>query len=97
MEIEFDPEKAALNPINLRRNDMNANSDPMYEKYKDLDFEEGKPVDEIPALAQLQAEQAGKTRITMRVDSDILAIFKAKAETTGGNYQNMILNLQRHA
>nr|CAA6828802.1 MAG: Unknown protein [uncultured Thiotrichaceae bacterium] len=63
---------------------MNANSDPIHEKYKDLDFEDGKPVNEIPALAQLQAEQSGKTRITMRVDSDILAIFKEKVESTGG-------------
>ena len=69
---------------------MNANSDPIHEQYKDLDFKDGKSVKEIPALAQLQAEQAGKTRITMRVDSDVLALFKAKAESTGGNYQTMM-------
>lgn len=63
MEIDLDPEKAVLNPINLRKHDMNANSDPIHEKYKDLDFEGGKPVNEIPALARLQAEQSGKTRI----------------------------------
>ena len=48
---------------------MNANSDPMYEQYKDFDFKEGKSVREIPALYQLQAEQAGKACITMRVES----------------------------
>lgn len=69
---------------------MNANSDPMHEKYKDLNFEDGKSVREIPALYQLQSEHSAKTRITMRVDSDILAVFKAKAESTGGNYQTMM-------
>ena len=48
---------------------MNVNSDPMYEQYKNLDFKEGKPVCEIPALYQLQAEQAGKACIIMRVES----------------------------
>ena len=69
---------------------MSANSDPIHDKYKDLDFEDGKPVNQIPALARLQAEQGGKTRITMRVDSDVLALFKEKAESTGGNYQTMM-------
>lgn len=41
---------------------MNASSDPVYEKYKDLDFEDGKPVSETPVLAQLQAEQAEEIR-----------------------------------
>jgi hypothetical protein len=49
--------------------------------YADMDFNEAKPVSEIPALKQLQAENSGsKARITMRVDNDTLAIFKASAE-----------------
>ena len=42
------------------------------------------------ALAQLQAAQGGKSRITMRVDNDTLAIFKARAEMSNGNYQTLM-------
>ncbi len=45
---------------------------------------------EIPALARLQAQHGGKSRITMRVDTATLAVFKARAEMTGGNYQTLI-------
>ena len=38
----------------------------------------------------MQAEQGGKSRITMRVDNDTLAIFKARAEMSGGNYQTLM-------
>ncbi|MEZ5534154.1 MAG: BrnA antitoxin family protein [Thiolinea sp.] len=69
---------------------MNANSDPLYEKYKDLDFADGKSVAETPALAQLQAERGGKTRITMRVDNETLAAFKLRAAQSGSNYQTMM-------
>jgi uncharacterized protein (DUF4415 family) len=69
---------------------MNANSDPDYAHYADLDFEDAKPVSDIPALAQLQAEQGGKSPITIRVDNTTLSIFKAHAEMTGGNYQTLM-------
>ncbi|EIJ34075.1 BrnA antitoxin family protein [Thiothrix nivea] len=69
---------------------MKASSDDMYEKFKDDDFADAKPVAQIPALAQLQAESGGKTRITMRVDSTVLAMFKARAEMAGGSYQSMM-------
>ncbi|NEV65035.1 BrnA antitoxin family protein [Thiorhodococcus minor] len=69
---------------------MNANSDPDYDRYADLDFEDAKPVSEVPALAQLQAEQGGKSRITIRVDNATLAVFKTRAEKTGGNYQTLM-------
>ena len=32
----------------------------------------------------------GKSRITIRIDNRTLAIFKARAEATGGNYQTLI-------
>jgi uncharacterized protein (DUF4415 family) len=32
----------------------------------------------------------GKSRITMRVDNTTLAVFKARAEMTDGNYQTMM-------
>jgi len=69
---------------------MNNNSDPLYNQYADMDFGDAKPVAEVPALAQLQAEQGGKTRITMRVDNVTLAVFKARAEKSGGNYQTLM-------
>jgi uncharacterized protein (DUF4415 family) len=69
---------------------MNANFDPEYDRYADLDFADAKPVAEIPTLARLQAEHGGKSRITIRVDNATLAVFKARAEMTGGNYQTLI-------
>ncbi|MFU8787535.1 MAG: BrnA antitoxin family protein [Methylobacter sp.] len=69
---------------------MSNNSDPLFDRYADMDFTDAKPVSEIPALAQLQAEQGGKSRITMRVDNDTLAFFKARAEMCGGSYQTLM-------
>ncbi len=66
------------------------NSDPLFDRYAELDFTHAKPVGEIPALAKLQAEQGGKSRITIRVDNATLAIFKARAEMIGGDYQTLI-------
>jgi len=54
---------------------------------KEYDFSNAKRAYEVPHLAQLQAQQSGKLHITMRVDNDTLAIFKARAEMSGGNYQ----------
>lgn len=69
---------------------MNNNFDPVFTQYADMDFAEAKPVADVPALARLQAAQGGKTRITMRVDTATLAVFKARAEMTGGNYQTLV-------
>jgi len=69
---------------------MKTSSDNIYDKYKDLDFSAAKPVAETPHLAKLQAEVGGKSRITMRVDNDVLATFKARAEMFGGNYQTLM-------
>ena len=69
---------------------MSNNSDPMFDRYADMDFTDAKPVTEVPALAKLQAEHGGKSRITMRVDNATLAVFKARAEMTGGNYQTLM-------
>ena len=69
---------------------MSNNSDPLFEQYADLDFADAKPVSAIPALARLQAEQGGKSRITIRVDNATLAFFKAHAEMTGSHYQTLI-------
>lgn len=69
---------------------MNNNSDPLFERYADLDFADAKPVSAIPALARLQAEQGGESQITIGVDNTTLAFFKARAEMAGCHYQMLI-------
>jgi uncharacterized protein (DUF4415 family) len=55
----------------------------------DYDFKGAKPVSEVRELARLRAEQTGKTRITIRIDTDVLDWFRARV-TGGGSYQNTI-------
>ena len=69
---------------------MNNRSNPIFDRYADLDFTDAKPVAEVPALAKLQAAHGGKSRITIQLDNTTLAVFKARAEMTGGNYQTMM-------
>ena len=57
---------------------------------KEYDFTGAKRATDVAHLARLQADMAGKTRITMRVDNAVLAVFKARAESGGGNYQTMM-------
>ncbi len=76
---------------------MSNNSDPLFDRYANLDFSDAKPVSGVPALAKLQAEHGGKSRVTMRLDNEVLAIFKARAEMTGGNYQTLINQALRDA
>ena len=57
---------------------------------KEYDFSRANRAKDVPHLAQLQAEMAGKSRITMRVDNAVLAAFKARAERSGGSYQTMM-------
>ncbi|MDY0300217.1 MAG: BrnA antitoxin family protein [Trichlorobacter sp.] len=76
---------------------MSNNSDPLFDRYANLDFSDAKPVSAVPALARLQVEYGGKSRVTMRLDNDVLAVFKARAEMTGGNYQTLINQALRDA
>lgn len=76
---------------------MSNNSDPLFDRYASMDFSDAKPVSAVPALAKLQAEHGGKSRVTMRLDNEVLAIFKARAEMTGGNYQTLINQALRDA
>jgi len=69
---------------------MSNNSDPLFDRYAELDFADAKPVAEVPALARLQAEREGKSQITMRVDNAVLAAFKAHAVRTGSSYQTLM-------
>ena len=57
---------------------------------KEYDFSKAKRAKDVPHLAKLQAEMGGKSRITMRVDNAVLAMFKARAESSGGSYQTMM-------
>jgi len=69
---------------------MSNNSDPMYDRFADMDFSEAKPVGQIPALARLQAEQGDKTSVTIPIDNSTLAVFKARAEISGSNYLTLM-------
>lgn len=57
---------------------------------KEYDFRGARRAKDVAHLVKLQTEMAGKTRITMRVDNSVLAMFKARAETSGGSYQTMM-------
>lgn len=76
---------------------MKNNSDPMFDRFAKMDFSNAEPVSGVLALARLQAEHGGKSRVTMRLDNDVLAVFKARAEMTGGNYQTIINQALRDA
>lgn len=69
---------------------MKSNSDKTYNKYKDFDFSNAKSAHEIPHLAKLQAQAGRKERITMRINKEVLAVFKEKAEEIDGNYQTLM-------
>nr|VFK25539.1 MAG: BrnA antitoxin of type II toxin-antitoxin system [Candidatus Kentron sp. MB]VFK31701.1 MAG: BrnA antitoxin of type II toxin-antitoxin system [Candidatus Kentron sp. MB]VFK75619.1 MAG: BrnA antitoxin of type II toxin-antitoxin system [Candidatus Kentron sp. MB] len=62
--------------------------DEYYDKYKDYDFADAKPVAETPVLERLQAGE--KSRIALQVDNDVLAFFRAQAEHRHDNYQTLI-------
>ena len=47
----------------------------------EYDFSQAQPAAQVPALARLQKENEGKERITIRLDADVLARWRA-AETT---------------
>jgi uncharacterized protein (DUF4415 family) len=58
---------------------------------KEYDFSGAKRAKDVPHLAKLQAEAAhGKTRITILIDDDVLAAFRARAEREGRGYQTLI-------
>ena len=64
---------------------------------KQYDFSKAKRVKDVPHLARLQAEAKGKTRITMMLDNDLLATFRAKAAAEGIGYQTLINRTLRSA
>ena len=58
---------------------------------KEYDFTGAKRAKDVPHLAKLQAEVArAKTRITILIDDEVLAAFRARAEREGKRYQTLI-------
>jgi uncharacterized protein (DUF4415 family) len=64
---------------------------------KQYDFSKAKRAKSVPHLVQLQSEAKGKTRITIMLDNDLLAAFRAKADAEGTGYQTLINQTLRHA
>lgn len=64
---------------------------------KEHDFSTAKRAKSVPHLARLQAQAKGKTRITIMLDNDLLATFRAKAEAEGIGYQTLINRTLRQA
>lgn len=66
---------------------------------KEYDFSQAKRAKDVPHLARLQAKaQPNKTRVTMWIDEDVIATFRARAEATGTGYQTeMNRALRQHA
>jgi uncharacterized protein (DUF4415 family) len=60
------------------------------------DFSAGKRARQVPQLARLQKENESKERITIRLDADVLAWFRAQVRG-GGNYQTLINDTLRAA
>jgi uncharacterized protein (DUF4415 family) len=65
---------------------------------KEYDFSKAKRAQDVPALAKLQAKaNTGKVRITMYIDADVLAAFRAIAEQQGKGYQTLMNEALRAA
>ncbi len=62
----------------------------------ELDFSRAKRAKDVPRLARIQKENEGKERITIRLDADVLAWFRAQVKG-GGNYQTLINDTLRAA
>lgn len=64
---------------------------------KEYDFSKAKRAKDVPHLARLRAQASGKTRITIMLDNDLLATFRARAEAEGICYQTLINRTLRQA
>ena len=66
---------------------------------KEYDFCSAKHAKDVAHLAKLQAKaQPGKTRVTMWIDEDVIATFRARSEASGTGYQTeMNRALRQHA
>ncbi|GAA0723145.1 BrnA antitoxin family protein [Dokdonella soli] len=60
----------------------------------EYDFSNAKRAKDVPHLQKLNA---GKTRITIMLDNDVLDAFRARAESEGRGYQTAINEVLRSA
>lgn len=56
----------------------------------EYDFSKAKRAKDVPHLARLQDEAKGKTRITIMLDNDVIAAFRARAASEKVGYQTLI-------
>ena len=56
----------------------------------EYEFSKAKRAKDVPHLARLQHEAKGKTRITVMLDNDVIAAFRAHAKSEGVGYQTLI-------
>ena len=61
----------------------------------EYDLSKAKRAKEIPHLKKLQSEGAGKTRITIMLDNDVISNFREKAKDEGLGYQTLINQVLR--
>lgn len=58
---------------------------------EEYDFSSATRAQDMPELARLQTEEnAGKIRITLYVDAEVLAAFRARAQAEGAGYQTLM-------
>lgn len=69
---------------------MKADADPNFAMFKDFDFADAKPVAETPHLLRLQVLGGPKERITIRIDPDVLAVYRERARVLNGSYQTLM-------
>lgn len=64
----------------------------------EYDFSKAKRAKDVPHLAKLQAAEAkGKTRISIMLDDDVIAAFRARAAADNTGYQTEINRALRAA
>lgn len=62
----------------------------------EFDFSKAKRAKDVPHLAKLQAAASkGKTRISIMLDEEVIAGFRARAEAAGRGYQTEINQVLR--
>lgn len=64
-----------------------SSKDPVYERYKDVDFSKAKRGSVIPS--------SGKTRISIMIDDAVLDAFRGRAEESGSGYQTLMNRVLR--
>jgi uncharacterized protein (DUF4415 family) len=63
---------------------------------RQYDFSKARRARDVPHLAKLQAA-AGKSRITIMLDNDVVAAFRSQAHAQGIGYQTLINRALRQA